>query len=69
MIASVFPIILCVSVGWVEYNAVMGLGIVISTLASAVGMISLLGALLLAPEGYEDEDGFHIGALTRATLR
>jgi hypothetical protein len=31
-----------------------------SLLASAVGMVVLLSALLRAPEGYEDGDGFHL---------
>jgi hypothetical protein len=36
--------------------------------ASVCGLIALLGALLRAPEGYEDETGFHIGALADAGL-
>ena len=34
--------------------------IAFSLLASAVGMVVLLNALLRAPEGYEDGDGFHL---------
>lgn len=32
----------------------------------AVSILALLAAILSAPEGYEDADGFHIGREPRA---
>ena len=53
----------CVSVVSVGYNVVANFGIVFNV--SVFGLVILL---LRAPEGYEDENGFHIGALADATL-
>ncbi len=42
-------------------------GILAGASVSVFGLLMLLlGALLRAPEGYEDENGFHIGALADA---
>jgi hypothetical protein len=54
----------CVSVVRVEYTLVMRFGILFSVFVSA--SFVLLDALLRAPEGYEDENGFHFGALPDA---
>ncbi len=51
-----------------EYNLVTRSGITFSVVGIS-GLIVLLFALLRAPEGYEDETGFHIGALADAALR
>ena len=48
--------------------AVIGIDRILSSVASICGLVVLLGALLRAPEGYEDETGFHIGALADAVL-
>ena len=67
MVAFMFLVVLWVSVAKVEYNMAMRFRI-LSSVASICGLLVLLGALLRAPEGYEDETGFHIGALADAVL-
>jgi hypothetical protein len=67
VIAFVFLVILFVTAAWAEYNLAMHFRIA-SSVASVCGLIVLLGALFRAPEGYEDETGFHIGALADAGL-
>jgi hypothetical protein len=56
VIAFIFLAALCASAACVEYDLVMRFG----TLFSAFGLFVLLSTLLRAPEGYEDENGFHI---------
>ncbi len=60
-----FPVVLWVTVASVEYDLAMRFRI-LSSVASVCGLFVLVGALLRAPEGYEDETGFHIGALADA---
>ena len=67
MVAFMFLVVLWVSVAKVEYNMAVRFRI-LSSVASICGLVVLLGALLRAPEGYEDENGFHIGALADAVL-
>ena len=67
VVAFIFLVVLWVSVAKVEYNMAMRFRI-LSSVASICGLLVLLGALLRAPEGYEDENGFHIGALADAIL-
>ena len=67
VVAFIFLVVLWVSVAKVEYNMAMRFRI-LSSVASICGLLVLLGALLRAPEGYEDETGFHIGALADAIL-
>jgi hypothetical protein len=67
VVAFIFLVVLWVSVAKVEYNMAMRFRI-LSSVASICGLLVLLGALLRAPEGYEDETGFHIGALANAVL-
>jgi hypothetical protein len=55
-----------VSVARVEYNLVMRFGILFSFFVNVSASFVLLDALLRAPEGYEDEMGFIIGALADA---
>ena len=57
----------CVSVVWAEYNLMMRSGITFSV-TSIFALLVVLNALLRAPEGYEDENGFHIGELADAAL-
>jgi hypothetical protein len=64
VIAFVWLIVLCGSAVWVEYNLVMRFGIMLSVFAGVCGLF-VLGALVRAPEGYEDENGFHIRARRR----
>jgi hypothetical protein len=63
VIAFVFLVVLCVSVASVEYGLVMRFGVLFNLFVSVFALFVLLGALLRAPEGYEDDNGFHIGAL------
>jgi hypothetical protein len=69
VIAFVFMVVLYVGVDWVEYDLVTRFGIMLSGFVSAFALLVLVGALLRAPEGYEDEYGFHIGALAGSALR
>jgi hypothetical protein len=68
VVAFIVPVVLWVGAVSVEYDLVMRLGILFSGFVSLFALSILLGALLRAPEGYEDENGFHIGALTNAFL-
>lgn len=50
----------CASVAFVEYDLVMRFKMLSSFFASVFGsFVLLLVALLRAPEGYQDENGFH----------
>ena len=67
--AFIFLALLCVSALWAEYNLGMSVGIVFS-IATASVLLAVVGALVRAPEGYENESGFHIRARRRqARLR
>jgi hypothetical protein len=65
VVAFMFPVVLWVTVASVEYDLAMRFRI-LSSVASVCGLFVLAGALLRAPEGYEDDSGFHIGALADA---
>jgi len=65
VIAFVFLIMLWVSATGVEYDLAMHFRI-LSSVASALALVVLMGGLFRAPEGYEDQNGFHIGALADA---
>jgi hypothetical protein len=67
MVAFIFPVVLWVTVTGVEYDLATRFRI-LSSVASVCGLFVVVGALLRAPEGYEDETGFHIGALADAAL-
>jgi hypothetical protein len=61
VISSVFLVLACVSVAGIEYDLVMRSEMLSSLFASVFGLfVVLLVALFRAPEGYEDENGFHI---------
>jgi hypothetical protein len=66
VIAFVFLMMVWVSVASVEYELVMRFGILFNLFVSVFALFVLLGALFRASEGYEDENGFHIGALADA---
>jgi hypothetical protein len=68
LVAFMFLVLLWVSVTSVEYALVMHLGILSDVLVSVLALSLLLGALLRAPEGYEDHSEFHIGAPAGAVL-
>ena len=61
VIAFIFLVVSCASVAGVEYDLVMEFEMLSSLFASVFGLfVALLVALLRAPEGYEDENGFHM---------
>jgi hypothetical protein len=61
LIASILLVVICASVACVEYDLVMRFEILSRLFASVFGLfVLLLVALLRAPEGHEDENGFHI---------
>jgi hypothetical protein len=69
VIAFIFLGVLCASaVFFAEYALVMRFGIIPSVFVSVLGSLVLLGALLRAPEGYEDENGFHIRARRKRSI-
>ena len=60
IIAFIFLLVACASVVSVEYDLQMRFEMLSSLFASVFGLfVLLLVALLRAPEGYEDENGFH----------
>ena len=61
VIAFMFPIALWVSVTSLEYDVAIHLGFLLSASLSILALFALLGVLFRAPEGYEDQDGFHVG--------
>jgi hypothetical protein len=46
--------------GWSEYSLARHSGIALSLSTVVVASVALLGALHRAPEGYEDDAGFHL---------
>jgi len=59
VIGFIFLVGVCVTSLWAEYNLAVRFAITF-IVASVAGLLALLGALLRAPEGYENENGFHI---------
>ena len=51
--------VFCTSAAWVEYQLVKSLGGVISVFALTSMSAAIVVALLRAPEGCENADGFH----------
>lgn len=66
VIAFVFLLMVGVSVASVEYELVIHFGMVFNVVVSVFALFVVLVALFRAPEGYEDKNGFHIGALADA---
>jgi len=58
VIGFIFLMGVCVTSLWAEYYLAMRFPIIFSV-ATVAGLLALLGALLRAPEGYENENGFH----------
>lgn len=63
-LAFPFLILIWVCTAGIEYNLAMHFRIVFSV-GTGVALAVLAGELFRAPEGYEDENGFHVGASTR----
>jgi len=55
----------CASAAWVEYKIVSSLGSALSLLAFTPMLAAILVALLRAPEGCENADGFYARARKR----
>jgi len=68
MIGFIFLVGVCVTSLWAEYNLAVRFAIMLSV-ASVAGLLALLGALLGAPEGNENENGFHIRARRKQARR
>jgi hypothetical protein len=62
VIAFMFPVVLWVCVISVEYDVAIHLGFLLSALVSILALFVVMGGLFRAPEGYEDQNGFHVGA-------
>jgi len=57
----IFLVAACASVAFVEYDLVMRFEMLSSFFVSVFGFfVLLLVGLLRAPQGYEDEHGFHV---------
>jgi hypothetical protein len=69
VIAFVFLMVLWVSAAGVEHDLAVHVGFLLSACVSIVVLVVLLGGLFRAPEGYEDESGFHVGAPAGLALR
>jgi hypothetical protein len=68
IVAFLVLVIVWVILATVEWDLALHFGIACSVFVSVCALFTLLGALLRAPEAYEDENGFHIGALAGAIL-
>ena len=68
VIGFIFLVGVCVTSLWAEYNLAVRFAIMFSV-ASVAGLLALSGALLRAPEGYENENGFHIRACRKQARR
>jgi hypothetical protein len=70
IIAFILLVVACASVVSVEYDLEMRFEMLSSLFASVFGLfVLLLVALLRAPEGYEDENGFHITVVAVGAIR
>ena len=67
-LAFLFLILIWVCAAAIEYDLAMHYRILFGV-ASVLGLAALLGGLSRAPEGYEDENGFHVGAPVSVKLR
>jgi hypothetical protein len=68
VIAFIFLVIVWLTAATVECDLALHFGILCSVFVSVFALLILLSALLRAPEAYEDDNGFHIGALAGAAL-
>ena len=62
VVAFIFMVALYAGVSCVECDLAMHFRI-LSSVAIVCALSVLFGALIRSPEGYEDDNGFHIGAL------
>ena|ERR1700730_11608628 len=69
MIALISSAVFAASAAWTEYKLVRHSGIASSLFAGLAILVALRGALRRAPEGYEDDDGFHVSARREQTER
>ena len=65
MIVLISSVVFAASAAWTEYKLVVHSGIAFSLFAA----VAVLVALRRAPEGYEDDDGFHVSARRKQTER
>jgi len=65
IMGSMCWVLFCTSAAWVEYKIVFGLGSVLSLCALTSMPAATLVALLRAPEGCENADGFYARARKR----
>jgi hypothetical protein len=68
VIAFIFLVMVWLILATLECDLALHFGILRTAFLSVLALSLLLGALLRAPEGYEDRNGFHIGALAGAAL-
>jgi hypothetical protein len=59
IVGSMCLVSFCTSAAWVEYKIVLSLGSVLSLFALTSVSAAMLVALLRAPEGCENADGFY----------
>ena len=59
IVRSMCLAVFCTSAAWVEYKIVSSLGSVLGLFALTSMSAAVLVALLRAPEGYENADGFY----------
>jgi len=59
LMGSMCLALFCTSAAWIEYKIVLSLGSVLSVFALTSMSAAMLVALLRAPEGCENADGFH----------
>jgi hypothetical protein len=62
VIVLIFLVGLCLSAAFAACGLAMRFGILLSVVAGVSGLFLLLGALVRAPEGCENADGFHVRA-------
>ena len=67
-VAFLFLILIWMCAVGIEYDLAMHYRILFSV-ASVLGLVALLGGLSRAPEGYEDENGFHVDAPVGVKLK
>ena len=69
MIVLISSVVFAASAAWTEYKLVLHCGIAFSLFAGVAVLVALRSALRRAPEGYEDDDGFHVSAGREQTER
>src|SRR5438132_230198 len=67
LMGSMCLALFCTSAAWIEYKIVLSLGSVLSLLAFTSMSAAMLVALLRAPEGCENADGFYARARKRGS--